>query len=174
MKARRPARILKGMRTERPRAPCAIVTLPAAHAGCYRPAAMHATTQPVDGATYVYIDEAGNFDFGPGGTRHFLLVGVVMRRPFSHLGRLLEVEYDLLEDGLDLEHFHASEDRQVVRDRVFESIATDGRDMRLVIVVAEKARLGRALQTPGSCTSSRSTGSFGRPSVRPTGLPGAS
>jgi hypothetical protein len=110
---------------------------------------MSTRTHPAAGTTYLYADEAGNFDFGPGGTRHFLLAGVRMRRPFSHLERLLEVKYDLLEDGLDLDHFHASEDRQCVRDQVFEGIASGGRDLRLVIVVAEKARLDPALRTPG-------------------------
>jgi Protein of unknown function (DUF3800) len=67
---------------------------------------------------YLYIDEAGNLDFGEHGTHFFALTGVVMRRPFRHLSALLDAKYDALEAGLDLEYFHASEDRQAVRDQV--------------------------------------------------------
>jgi hypothetical protein len=99
-------------------------------------------------ATYLFIDEAGNFDFGHSGTRHFLLAGVLMWRPFSHLPALLDVKYDLLEEGLDLEYFHASEDRQAVRDRVFRCLASHVDRMRLCCVVACKAEVGEALRTP--------------------------
>ena len=97
---------------------------------------------------YLYIDEAGNFDFGRGGTHHFLLTGVLMRRPFTHLPSLLEVKYDFLEDGLDLEYFHASEDRQAVRDRVFRCLAAHVGGMRLICVVACKAELDGGLRSP--------------------------
>jgi hypothetical protein len=47
-----------------------------------------------------------SFDFGRSGTRHLLLCGVLMRRPFTHLPGLPDVKYEFLEQGLDLEHFH--------------------------------------------------------------------
>jgi hypothetical protein len=109
---------------------------------------MAATPRSVPCTTYLYIDEAGNFDFGNGGTRHFLLTGVLIGRPFSHLQRLLEVKYDLLEEGLDLEYFHASEDRQAVRDRVFGGLASHVGELRVISVVACKARLELGLRTP--------------------------
>jgi hypothetical protein len=109
---------------------------------------MHSTPEPAGGTIYLYIDESGNFDFGRSGTRHFLLCGVLMRRPFTHLPGLLDVKYDFLEKVLDLEHFHASEDRQAVRDRVFRCLAAHVGGMREVCVVARKATLGPGLQTP--------------------------
>lgn len=109
---------------------------------------MHALPDSRHDATYLFVDEAGNFDFGHGGTHHFLLAGVLMRRPFSHLPALVDVKYDLLEEGLDLEYFHASEDRQAVRDRVFGCIASHVHVMRLVCVVARKAELDSGLRTP--------------------------
>jgi len=109
---------------------------------------MHSTSGPASGTLYLYIDESGNFDFGRSGTRHFPLCGVLMRRPFTHLPGLLDVKYDFLEQGLDLEHFHASEDRQAVRDRVFRCLAAHVGGMRVVCVVARQATLGPGLQTP--------------------------
>ena len=69
--------------------------------------------------------------------RHFVLTGVLMRRPFTHLEGLLDVKYDVLEEGLDLEYFHASEDRQAVRDRVFRCLAAHGSRMRMLCVVTD-------------------------------------
>lgn len=100
------------------------------------------------GATYLYIDEAGNFDFSPNGTQHFLLTGVLMRRPFVHLHELLEVKYDMLEGGLDLEYFHASEDRQAVRDRVFRGIASHAAELGILSVVAKKDQVAACLRSP--------------------------
>ena len=109
---------------------------------------MHSAPEPAGGTIYLYIDESGNFDFGRSGTRHFLLCGVLMRRPFAHLPGLLDVKYDFLEEGLDLEHFHASEDRQAVRDRVFRCLAAHVGGMRVICVVARKATLDPGLRTP--------------------------
>jgi len=125
-----------------------IVNLPLALDRCYARSTMHATAEQARDALYLYIDEAGNFDFGHNGTRHFVLAGVLMRRPFAHLAGLLDVKYDVLEEGLDLEYFHASEDRQAVRDRVFRCLAAHGSGMRMLCVVACKAELDRGLRTP--------------------------
>ena len=71
-----------------------------------------------------------------------------MRRPFTHLAGLLDVKYDVLEEGLDLEYFHASEDRQAVRDRVFRCLAAHGSGVRMLCVIARKAELDSGLRTP--------------------------
>jgi hypothetical protein len=120
-----------------------IVNLPPAFDRSYARSTMHATAEHARDALYLSIDEAGNFDFGHNGTRHFVLTGVLMRRPFTHLAGLLDVKYDVLEEGLDLEYFHASEDRQAVRDRVFRCLAAHGSGMRMLCVVACKAELDR-------------------------------
>ena len=80
----------------------------------------------IDSTLYVYVDEAGNFDSSPRGTRLFCMTCLVTRRPFSWQAPLLDLKYDCLEDGLDLEYFHASEDRQAVRDRFLASIEVAG------------------------------------------------
>jgi hypothetical protein len=68
---------------------------------------MKPTPGPSAPTTYLYIDEAGNLDFGEHGTRFFTLTGVVMRRPLRHLSGLLDARYDALAAGLDVEYFHA-------------------------------------------------------------------
>ncbi len=102
---------------------------------------MEPTPRPDTATVYLYIDEAGNLDFSEHGTRFFALTGVVMRRPFRHLSGLLDAKYDALEAGLDLEYFHASEDRQVVRDRVLDRLESYVSDLAAYAVVVDKRAL---------------------------------
>ena len=37
---------------------------------------------------YLFLDEGGNFDFSPTGTRYFVMSSVAMRRPFPAHGPL--------------------------------------------------------------------------------------
>lgn len=74
---------------------------------------------------YVFVDESGNLDFSPKGTRHFVLAAVTARVPLDSSNRLQELKYELLASGPggdEFENFHASEDTQQIRDRVFEKI----------------------------------------------------
>jgi len=102
---------------------------------------MRPTPGPFAPTTYLYIDEAGNLDFGEQGTRFFSLTGVVMHRPFRHLSGLLDARYDALEAGLDLEYFHASEDRQAVRDQVLERLQPYLPELAVYAIVVDKREL---------------------------------
>ena|SRR5215813_14948743 len=70
----------------------------------------------------VFLDEAGDFNFSKNGTRFFVLGGLVVERPFKAYPHLLELKYSLIERGIDVEYFHAAEDKQSVRNQVFEII----------------------------------------------------
>ena len=61
---------------------------------------------------------------------------------------LLDLKYDLIEFGMNIEYFHASEDRQPVRDRVFDRIMRTPDQLRVDTIVAEKRKTGPALQSP--------------------------
>jgi len=74
---------------------------------------------------YVFVDESGNLDFSLKGTRHFVLAAVTARLPIESSNKLQELKYHLLSTGSggdEYENFHASEDKQTVRDKVFEQI----------------------------------------------------
>lgn len=98
------------------------------------------TTQISPRPLYLFLDEGGNLDFSPSGTRNFTLTCVAARRPFAWDNLLNEFRYDLLEQGLDIDRFHATEDRQAVRDRVFGIIQASMADVRVDCVVVEKAK----------------------------------
>lgn len=72
---------------------------------------------------FVFIDESGNFDFSSSGTNHFVMAAVTCRDPVSTASEMLKLKYELMAQGVDLAHFHASEDKQSTRDRVFPLIA---------------------------------------------------
>ncbi len=99
-------------------------------------------------AIYLYFDEAGNFDFSSKGTSVFVMTCLVVRRPFRFQPPLLEVKYDCLEHGLNLEYFHATEDRQAVRNEVFGVVAEHLGDIQAHVVVVRKNRVHPSQRAP--------------------------
>lgn len=95
---------------------------------------------------YVFLDEAGNFDFSPSGTKVFVLGAVTKERPFHAYKELAELKYDLIELGTNLEYFHAAENAQPVRNRVFEIICGHLAGIRIDALIVEKRKTGPALQ----------------------------
>jgi hypothetical protein len=95
---------------------------------------------------YVFLDEGGNLDFSPHGTKYFVLSSLTKERPFCAGKELIELKYDLVEQGTGLEYFHAAEDRQAVRNAVFAIIARYLDGVRLDSLIVEKRKTGPALQ----------------------------
>ena len=95
---------------------------------------------------YVYLDEAGNFDFSEKGTRYLMLGSVALERPFGFHTLLAELRFDLLEQGLDIERFHASDDKQATRNLVFGVIRECLPTLRIDATIAEKRKTGPALR----------------------------
>lgn len=71
---------------------------------------------------YVFVDEAGNFDFTSKGSAYFILTSVALDD--CAIGdELLALRRELVWRGTALSHaLHAAEDRQAVRDEVFTLI----------------------------------------------------
>lgn len=95
---------------------------------------------------YVFLDEAGNLDFSPGGTRYFVLSSLTKERPFHAGKELIELKYDLVEQGTGLEYFHAAEDRQAVRNGVFAIIARHLEAVRVDSLIVEKQKVPPAIR----------------------------
>jgi len=95
---------------------------------------------------YVFLDEAGDFNFSATGTKFFTFTTITKTRPFPWDTPLLSLKYDLIEVGVDMEYFHAAEDRQAVRDHVFAIIRNDLGSFRIDSLVIEKRKTGPALQ----------------------------
>jgi hypothetical protein len=78
-----------------------------------------------DDRTHFFVDEAGNFDFSgrTGASRYFILTSVTTKN-CHQAEALLDLRRQLVWDGHPLtDAFHATEDKQAVRNRVFALLA---------------------------------------------------
>lgn len=71
----------------------------------------------------MFFDESGNFDFSDLGTKHFVVSSYTTTSPSDMVDDLYNVKYSLLSQGHEQECFHATEDKQFVRDSVFKIIS---------------------------------------------------
>ena len=98
------------------------------------------TTETQPKILYLFIDESGNFDFTPKGTKYFTLTSFVTFDPIVKRDVLVRLRYRLLAEGVDQEHFHATEDKQTVRDEVFGFLSALCGTYEVHSVVARKNR----------------------------------
>ena len=99
-----------------------------------------------DSYLYMFLDEGGNLDFSPNGTRYFMLTCLTKQRPFDAYKALSDLKYDLIEQGITIDRFHATEDRQEVRNRVFNTIRSHLAGVRVDSVIVEKRKTGPSLR----------------------------
>lgn len=74
------------------------------------------------GPLFIFLDESGNLDFSPKGSRYWSLTAVCTFSPVSGRSVFAEHHYELAADGVGIEYFHATEDKQSVRDKMFANI----------------------------------------------------
>ena len=104
------------------------------------------STEAIDSKTlYLFIDESGNFDFSPKGTKYFALTGFITFDPVYKRENLLSLRYRLLKSGYDLEDFHATEDSQAVRDEVFSFLESLGNSFEVRSIIAQKNKVHPSL-----------------------------
>ncbi len=92
--------------------------------------------------TYIYADESGNFDFSlnPGASRFFILTTVMMT-DLAVGNELLELRRELAWEGLELrDGFHATVDKQAIRDRAFEIIGRHNFAIYTTVIEKRKAQ----------------------------------
>ena len=88
--------------------------------------------------SYIFLDEAGNFDFSGRGSQYFALTSVSVRRPFGWPDKFDEYKYDCIERGVGLEYFHCYNDNNRVRNAVFDLIAANSADISVDCLVVDK------------------------------------
>lgn len=96
----------------------------------------------------IFIDESGNFDFSPNGTRHFLLTAVSTMDCPELLSEYFQLRHRIAATGLDLEEFHATEDRQAIRNQVFDLLEEHvaHRCFSVDAVIAQKNKVHPTIQ----------------------------
>jgi hypothetical protein len=97
---------------------------------------------------FAFLDEAGEYTFHAQSGAYLVYTGVITANPtlFSH--EFAALKYDLLARGHCIERFHASEDKQFVRDRVFDIIAAS-EEFVIHSIVVRKNRINPSLYRHG-------------------------
>ena len=104
------------------------------------------TSQEGSGYTsYIFLDESGNLDFSPTGTKYFVLTSVSTVRPFGFYDSLESLKYELLERGWDGEYFHCSDDNKFVKKQIFDIVADHSKELQIDSLIVEKAKTDPAL-----------------------------
>lgn len=98
---------------------------------------------------YIFLDESGDFNFSPTGTKYFTLTTISAERNWDDLYlKLSNKIYDLIEFGKSIQYFHCSEDNIHVRKSVFEIIENHlaENSLRIDSIIIEKRKTGYGLQ----------------------------
>jgi hypothetical protein len=99
----------------------------------------------VDNYLYIFLDEGGNFDFSVKGTKYFTISSVCIITPWIYDEPLSLLKYQLLANGLDIEYFHASEDKQQIRNKVFKVITQKAGSFLVDSIIVEKSKTNPSL-----------------------------
>ena len=101
---------------------------------------------------YIFLDEGGNFDFSPKGSKYFTLTCVSLFRPFKLHTNLDTYKYDLIEHRIapriSMDHFHCAYDNIHVRNEVFSMLSKHVPTNSVDAVIVEKSKTGPALRPP--------------------------
>jgi hypothetical protein len=89
---------------------------------------------------YIFLDESGNLDFSTKGSRFWSLTALCTSEPAKGRNAFLSLHYELAALGSGVEYFHATEDKQAVRDRMFETILKLDDCCEVHAVLAEKCK----------------------------------
>ncbi len=96
---------------------------------------------------HIHLDEAGDWNFNPKGSPYFIITATWTFDPGPLARALTDLRYSLIRSGLSLEGFHASPDRQVVRDAVVRTMMAHS-GWRFASIVLEKRRIHPTLHDP--------------------------
>jgi hypothetical protein len=97
---------------------------------------------------FAFLDESGEYQFGPNQGRYLVYAAVVTATPTLFSNELAQLKYELHAQGTCLERFHACEDQQVVRNRVFGIMAAST-DYVIHSIIVRKNRVNPSLYRHG-------------------------
>lgn len=97
---------------------------------------------------HIHLDESGDWKFNPKSPSKYLILTMAWTYdPLPLATDLTSLRFGIVKDGTTLESFHASEDKQAVRDRVVQTMM--GRaGWTFASVVLEKCKINPSLYEP--------------------------
>ena len=96
--------------------------------------------------TYIFLDEGGNFDFSLKGTQYFSLTSLLLTRPFFLNEKLENLKFDLIETGKNIEYFHASEDKQFIRNSFYDCLRNNTTEITIDSLIIDKRKTNPAIR----------------------------
>lgn len=105
-------------------------------------------SSPKGRTLYLFLDESGNFDFEDTGTKYFIMTCLVCHRPFNACHDLMDLKYDLFENGVTMKKFHATEDGNKVKTAVYDAIGRHARNMAAYSIYVDKGSLPEGMKDP--------------------------
>ena len=94
---------------------------------------------------YVFIDVSGNYDFSLVGTKSIVITSALCSDINPGVLELYAVKHEVIDLGIDIECFHATEDRQHVRDKVF-NVISGLTHLRIDSIIVEKSKVDPSLR----------------------------
>lgn len=96
---------------------------------------------------HIYLDESGNFTFSPKGSKYFTFAAAWTYDPLPLAQDLTNLRFSFLKNGMDIESFHATDDKQQVRNAVMEILNCHD-NWQFASIVVEKAKVYPYLHDP--------------------------
>ena len=94
---------------------------------------------------HLYLDESGDLNFSPAGTRYYFFTVAWTMDPFPVAHDLGRLRFDFLKQGHDLPLFHAAPNRQAHRDAVIE-VLSQHTNWWFAAIVVEKSKVNPVLR----------------------------
>lgn len=97
---------------------------------------------------FLYLDESGNYDFSKNGSEHLIYTALTTTNPYIIHHRLCELEKDLKRRGLLLQsgYFHATEDKQAIRDEVYDILHDKDLEYDTDSIIVEKCKTNPSIR----------------------------
>lgn len=94
---------------------------------------------------YLFLDESGDWNFNRNGSEYLVFTCLNIKNPLSVSNELEQLKYNLITEVHDISHFHASEDKQYVRDKVYNILKKPELDYEVDVVYLKKNKANPSL-----------------------------
>ena len=94
---------------------------------------------------YVFVDISGDYTFSNKGTTYLVCTSLICTDIMLGINQLCQCKHRQIKNGLDITHFHATEDKQVTRNEVFDIIEQLDH-LRVDSIIVEKRKTYDKLQ----------------------------
>jgi hypothetical protein len=99
---------------------------------------------------YLFLDEAGNFDFKQSGTDYLMVCAVLLELDKGRTGELAQLRYTLNDTGHDIEGFHASANTPYVRGRFVSVLSGHNSQTQIFAAVLNKRKNAGCYSDPAA------------------------